>query len=89
MKRTPIQEAYNRLDNLSDKYLKQYKEDRSQHTDGIATGIDYAMQIVKSMLEKEKDVICEFADNVLDEYVITRMDDIPQQYDKTFNTRDK
>ena len=88
MKRTPIQEAYNRLDKLSDKYLKQYKEDYSQHTDGIAVGIDESMRIVKSMLEKEKIDMCAFVNDVLDEYVATRMDDVCQQYDKTFNTKE-
>ena len=45
--------------------------------------VDFAISLMKSMLEKEKVMFCEFADSVLEWHCT---EDI---YDKLFNTKEK
>ena len=91
-----MQEAYSRLGEMSDKYLEDYKHNHSPYTDGVATGIDYAIQIIESLIEKEKEVMCEFVDKYRDDSCytsfsgdITSEETTEEFFNKTFNIKDK
>lgn len=89
--KTPMQEAYNRLDEMSNKYLDEYNRLSSPYTDGVAAGIDYAMQIIESLIEKEKEVIQRaYKQGVVDEYGDTidldTITEAEEYYNITFNT---
>ena len=61
--------------------------------------VDFAISLVKSMLEKEKEVMCEFAFNCGDEIKdqnnwrsprnLTNYEVIQDFYNETFNTKEK
>jgi hypothetical protein len=44
---------------------------------------------LESLLKYEKRLICDFASDVLDDYVATRSEDIEKLYNETFNTKEK
>ena len=47
--------------------------------------VDFAISLIKSMLEKEKEVMCEFADDYQRNCFQKSTDDY---YNETFNTKD-
>ena len=74
--KTPMQEMFDQL--------KASKKDEY----GLAFAIDMLLENEQAMLEKEKEVMCEFTykcRNLMaaDEFAITHW------YDKTFNTKEK
>jgi hypothetical protein len=48
--------------------------------------VDFAISLIKSMLEKEKEVMCEFADDYQRNCFQKSTDDY---YNETFNTKEK
>ena len=86
-----MQELFNRLDEMSNKYLDEYNRLSSPYTDGVAAGIDYAMQIIESLIEKEKDIITDAYDAGLFDGSMDDVDDrmYKEYYNKTFNTKDQ
>ena len=79
--KTPIQELIEQL------YTMYYKA-LTIETDLSRTGLSNAICLAESMLEKEKEAMCDFAykcRNLMagDEFAITHW------YDKTFNTKEK
>lgn len=86
-----MQELFNRLDEMSNKYLDEYNRLSSPYTDGVAAGIDYAMQIIESLIEKEKDIITDAYDAGLFDGSMDDVDDrmYKDYYNKTFNTKDQ
>ncbi len=75
--------------------IEQLKEERDLH--GYERGLHYEMAIehAESMLEKEKEVMCKFADNyVEDECYATITGSVgcdistEEYFDKTFNTKE-
>ena len=74
---TPMQEVF--------AHLRASKENDSF---GVAYGVDWLLENEKSLLEKEKEVMCDFAykcRNVMaaDEFAINHW------YDKTFNVEER
>ena len=92
--KTPMQELFNRLDEMSNKYLDEYNRLSSPYTDGVAAGIDYAMQIIESLIEKEKEVIQRaYKQGVVDEYGDTidldTITEAEEYYNRIFNGKDQ
>ena len=73
MKITPMQEL-----------IEQLKEERDLH--GYERGLHYetAIELAESMLEKEKEVMVDFAYKFGDE----PLSEIPKWYDKQFKTKE-
>jgi hypothetical protein len=71
--RTPMQEL-----------IDTFEEMRSPIDSKV--DVDFAISIVKSMLEKEKEVMCEFADDYQRNCFQKSSDDY---YNETFNTKEK
>ena len=76
--KTPIQEL-----------IEQLKEERDLH--GYERGLHYetAIELAEAMLEKEKEVMCEFAklyDDDLSNSIIRTREDC---FDKTFKTKER
>ena len=75
--KTPMQELIERLD----------KEINSKYPEGYNIVMEIAKDIAEQMLEKEKEVMCEFAfrfnhDAFTENY-------IKAEFDETFNTKEK
>lgn len=92
--KTPMQEAYSKLDEMSNKYLDEYNRLSSPYTDGVATGIDYAMQIIESLVDKEKEVIERaYKQGVVDEcgelIDLRSITEAEEYYNRIFNTKEK
>jgi len=88
---TPIQEVF-----------AQLRASKESDSFGVAYGVDWLLENEKLMLKKEEDKMCEFALNSFFEITnnITKMDAdgvhsklalsiIKQQYEETFNTKEK
>ena len=71
--KTPMQE-----------HIEWLKKEKDLH--GYERGLHYEMAIehAESMLEKEKEVMCEFT-----EYWSNSMQTIEEAYNKTFNTKER
>ena len=90
--RTPMQEHYFLLIESKEHYKKLLKQETSvegkQHYQGaiwaIQKIIDYI--VAERMLEKEKEVMCEFADDYQRNCFQKSADDY---YNETFNTKEK
>jgi len=86
---TPMQEHIKWLKERHKHYSSQWEMD-------IVAGLEYAINHAKQMLEKEKKVMCEFADRYVEEVeepsAMGRVDfkiSVKQYYDETFNTKEK
>ena len=73
--KTPMQELIERLD----------KEINSKYPDGYNIVMEIAKDLTEQMLEKEKEVMVDFAYKFGDE----PLSEIPEWYDKQFNTKEK
>ena len=78
--KTPIQELIEQL------YTMYYKA-LTIETDLSRTGLSNAICLAESMLEKEEEVMCEFATayTAQDQYKMSAKD----YYNETFNTKEK
>ena len=74
--KTPMQELIERLD----------KEINSKYPDGYNIVMEIAKDLTEQMLEKEKEVMCEFADDYQRNCFQKSSDDY---YNETFNTKEK
>ena len=75
--KTPMQEHIERLKEMHKHFSSEWEMD-------IAAGLGYAIDHAEQMLEKEKEVMCEFAE----EYVGSCLIDYPKIkiiFDQTFN----
>lgn len=79
--KTPMQEL---IEQLEEKVKEaEYYSDESRF------GLYGALDIAKSILEKERELMCEFAESF--EYSFARGDvkNIEEHFEKTFNTKEK
>lgn len=74
--KTPMQELYE----------KMFNEMQPNHPVGYNVVFGIAADMVKDMLEKEKEVMCEFADDYQRNCFQKSSDDY---YNETFNTKEK
>ncbi len=74
--KTPMQELIERLD----------KEINSKYPDGYNIVMEIAKDLTEQMLEKEKDVMCDFADDYQRNCFQKSADDY---FEETFNTKEK
>ena len=51
--------------------------------------VDFAISLMKSMLEKEKEVMCEFAESFEYFFLCSEVKDLEEHFDETFNTKEK
>ena len=82
--KTPMQELIEWLKGEHKKYTDQAQKESSMQILGYAFKIDDCIKHAESMLEKEKEVMCEFAE----EYVGSCLIDYPKIkiiFDQTFN----
>jgi hypothetical protein len=77
--KTPMQEHIERLKEMHKHYSSQWEMD-------IAAGLGYAIDHAESLLEKEKDVMCEFADDYQLHCFQKSADDY---FEETFKTKEK
>ena len=86
--KTPIQELIEQLE----KEYKKFYEDTDVPRWFYNNGIEQALKHAKSMLEKEKEVMCEFAEYtrkcgfLSDQRGLMTTEEL---YDQTFNTKEK
>ena len=87
---TPLQEHIEALKILRDTALEKEKlyEDLvlTEHYEGRAKAFEDAIAHAEQMLEKEKEVMCEFADDYQRNCFQKSADDY---YNETFNTKEK
>jgi hypothetical protein len=79
MKKTPMQELIERLD----------KEINSKYPDGYNIVMEIAKDLTEQMLEKEKEVMCEFAWEYERECRINLERSIEKCWYETFKTKEK
>jgi len=66
------------------KLIKQFEEIKDSNLES-SIDVGFAISLAKSMLEKEKEVMCEFADDYQRNCFQKSSDDY---YNETFNTKD-
>jgi len=67
------------------KLIKQFEEIKDSNLES-SIDVGFAISLAKSMLEKEKEVMCEFADDYQRNCFQKSSDDY---YNETFNTKEK
>jgi hypothetical protein len=72
--KTPMQELIETFEEMKDPNVES------------SIDVDFAISLAKSMLEKEKEVMCEFADDYQRNCFQKSADDY---YNETFNTKEK
>ena len=87
--KTPMQEHIEWLKGEHKKYTDQAQKESSMQILGYAFKIDDCIKHAESMLEKEKEVMCEFAklyDDDLSNGIIRTREDL---FNETFKTKEK
>lgn len=89
--RTPMQELIKWFKNERTKYINKAHEESSERMLGFVYKMDDCIKHAESMLQKEKDVMCEFAascfDEINDQGYRNVIEVIDEHYNETFNTK--
>ena len=87
--KTPMTEHIEWLKNEHKKYTDQAQKESSMQILGYAFKIDECIKHAESLLEKEKEVMCEFQDLAQRSDFWVEYDGAEGCFDKTFKTKEQ